>query len=218
MVFYYRPRGCEERSDDWLIYMGKDKFENEDLIRFGLPVDVWFHVDGLSSAHVYLRLPEGAGIGDIPPGTLEDCAQLVKQNSIMGCKENNVVVVYTPWSNLRKTAAMDVGQVSFHDNKKVLKVTVAKKINEIVNRLEKTCEERHPDLEAEQQVYMRHVREANKVVERQQRRAEKAAKEEARRAEEQRSYRHIMKEEYMESNQDNAAKYKSVEELEDDFM
>eukprot|EP00955_Chlamydomonas_euryale_P074644 362089-Chlamydomonas_euryale.AAC.2 len=100
----------------------------------------------------------------------------------------------------------------------VLKVTVAKKINEIVNRLEKTCEERHPDLEAEQQVYMRHVREANKVVERQQRRAEKAAKEEARRAEEQRSYRHIMKEEYMESNQDNAAKYKSVEELEDDFM
>jgi hypothetical protein len=33
---------------------------------------------------VYLRLPEGAGLDDIPPDTLEDCAQLVKQNSIQG--------------------------------------------------------------------------------------------------------------------------------------
>lgn len=33
----------------------KDKYENEELIRFGLPEDVWFHVDALSSAHVYLR-------------------------------------------------------------------------------------------------------------------------------------------------------------------
>jgi hypothetical protein len=38
----------------------------------------------MSSAHVYLRLPEGAGIDDIPADTLEDCAQLVKQNSIQG--------------------------------------------------------------------------------------------------------------------------------------
>lgn len=43
-----------------------------------------FHVDDMSSAHVYLRLPEGTSLDDIPPGTLEDCAQLVKQNSIQG--------------------------------------------------------------------------------------------------------------------------------------
>jgi hypothetical protein len=43
-----------------------------------------FHVDDMSSAHVYLRLPEGANFDDIPPDTLEDCAQLVKQNSIQG--------------------------------------------------------------------------------------------------------------------------------------
>lgn len=43
-----------------------------------------FHVDDLSSAHVYLRLPEGASIDDIPPETLEDCCQLVKTNSIQG--------------------------------------------------------------------------------------------------------------------------------------
>ena len=35
----------------------------------------------------------------------------VKQNSIQGCKLNNVSIVYTPWANLRKTASMEVGQV-----------------------------------------------------------------------------------------------------------
>lgn len=31
--------------------MGKDKYENEDLIKYGHPEDCWFHVDDLSSAH-----------------------------------------------------------------------------------------------------------------------------------------------------------------------
>lgn len=30
---------------------------------------------------------------------------------------NNIDVVYTMWDNLKKTAAMDVGQVSFHRDK-----------------------------------------------------------------------------------------------------
>lgn len=29
---------------------------DEDLIKWGWPEDVWFHVDKVSSAHVYLRL------------------------------------------------------------------------------------------------------------------------------------------------------------------
>jgi len=36
--------------------MGRDKYENEDLIKYMWPEDVWFHVDDLSSAHVYLRM------------------------------------------------------------------------------------------------------------------------------------------------------------------
>ena len=39
MVFFFQPRGCE--GDSYMIYMGKDKVENEELIRWGLPVDVW---------------------------------------------------------------------------------------------------------------------------------------------------------------------------------
>lgn len=71
-----------------------------------------------------LRLPMGATMDDIPANTLEDCAQLVKQNSIQGCKTNGVTIVYTPWSNLKKTAAMEVGQVGFHSDKSVRKVKV----------------------------------------------------------------------------------------------
>jgi hypothetical protein len=47
----------------------------------------------------------------IPADTLEDAAQLVKANSIQGSKLSTVDVVYTPASNLKKTATMDVGQV-----------------------------------------------------------------------------------------------------------
>lgn len=32
---------------------------------------------------------------------------------------NNIDVVYTPWSNLKKAASMDVGQVGFHNPKMV---------------------------------------------------------------------------------------------------
>ena len=42
-------------SEGYTIYMGEDKYVNEDLIKYGLPEDIWFHVDDLSSAHVYLR-------------------------------------------------------------------------------------------------------------------------------------------------------------------
>jgi hypothetical protein len=41
MVFYFSPDGHTIGSNDWLIYMGKDKFENEDLIKYGWPEDVW---------------------------------------------------------------------------------------------------------------------------------------------------------------------------------
>ena len=37
----------------------------------------------------------------------------------VGCKTNNIAVVYTPFENLKKTPAMEVGQVGFHNQKKV---------------------------------------------------------------------------------------------------
>lgn len=43
-----------------------------------------FHVDNLSSAHIYLRLEEEVSWDAIPAELLEDCAQLTKANSIEG--------------------------------------------------------------------------------------------------------------------------------------
>ena len=38
---------------------------------------------------------------------------------LLGSKETSVIVVYTPFKNLKKTGSMDVGQVGFHDSKQV---------------------------------------------------------------------------------------------------
>jgi len=131
--------------------MGKDKVENEDLIKYGFPEDIWFHVDKHSSAHVYLRMPkEIQNLDEIPANVVEDCCQLVKANSIEGSKLNNVSVVYTFWSNLKKTSAMDVGQVGFQENKLIRKFTVEKKKNDILNRLSRTKDERYPNLAGKQ--------------------------------------------------------------------
>ena len=35
MVFYFTT------SEGYMIYMGADKYENEDLIRYGIPEDLW---------------------------------------------------------------------------------------------------------------------------------------------------------------------------------
>ncbi|THD18690.1 Coiled-coil domain-containing protein 25 [Fasciola hepatica] len=79
MVFYYK---CELVQPPYILYVGADKNENDELIRWGWPEDVWFHVDKLSSAHVYLRLREGETLDDVPDAVIQDCAQLVKDNSI----------------------------------------------------------------------------------------------------------------------------------------
>jgi predicted ribosome quality control (RQC) complex YloA/Tae2 family protein len=79
-------------SDGYTIYMGADKYENEDLIRYGIPEDIWFHVDDMSSAHVYLRLNKNQRLEDLSDSTILECAQLVKANSIEGCKLKEVTV------------------------------------------------------------------------------------------------------------------------------
>lgn len=87
-MVYFFTSNCGE----YTIYMGKDKFENDELIKFGLPEDVWFHVDDLSSAHVYLRMKPGMVLDDITEDLLLQCSSLVKANSIAGCKVSDRIV------------------------------------------------------------------------------------------------------------------------------
>lgn len=73
----------------------------------------------LSSAHVYLRLRPDQNWENIPAPLLADCAQLVKANSIEGNKKNNITIIYTPWSNIKKQGDMAIGSVTFHNDRKV---------------------------------------------------------------------------------------------------
>ncbi|CAG8023868.1 unnamed protein product [Penicillium salamii] len=142
MVYYFTSNVV---SPSAFIYVGKDKFEIRIRQR------CLFHVDNLSSAHVYVRLREGETWDNIAQPLLEDCAQLTKANSIEGNKKDNITIIYTPWSNLKKDGSMAAGQVTFHNHKLVRKVYVKQRENPIVNRLNKTKEERFPDLRAEKE-------------------------------------------------------------------
>lgn len=82
MVFYFTSNVVQPPVK---IFMGLDKYESkysqgvfheskislfwqildEELIKWGFPEDVWFHVDNVSSAHVYLRLQKGETLDDI---------------------------------------------------------------------------------------------------------------------------------------------------------
>ncbi|KAJ7465031.1 cytoplasmic protein [Mycena latifolia] len=201
------------------LYMGRDKVENEDLIKYAHPGDVWFHVDKLSSAHVYLRLPEDASMtwDAIPEALLKDCAQLVKANSIEGNKKDNLTIIYTPADNLKKTGDMAVGQVSFHSDKKVKRVHVAQRENAIVNRLNKTKSERVVDHEQERVDRLKREAAARRAAAAEKKKAdmELARAREAEKAA--RSYDSLFSGEVDDEDQESAPK-KSVRELEEDFM
>lgn len=216
MVFYFQTQSPGEK---FMIYMGKDKYENEDLIKYGLPEDVWFHVDDLSSAHVYLRMKPGMTLNDIPPDHLLECASLVKANSIQGCKMKSVYVVYTRWKNLKKTSSMVDGQVGFHRPENVKRMEVEKN-NPIVNALNRTKEERHPDLYKEQQDRLREIQLEKKEHRRAEEKARKLAEAEAKREKEERSYDRIMTGDKMTSNTEIEATADSTaaEEYEEDFF
>ncbi|KAJ1396392.1 hypothetical protein SESBI_32611 [Sesbania bispinosa] len=215
MVFYFKAR---PEAGDYTIFMGLDKYENEELIKYGFPEDIWFHVDKMSSAHVYVRLHKGQTIDDMSEGLLEDCAQLVKANSIQGNKVNNIDIVYTPWANLKKTASMDVGQVGFHNPKMVRTMRVEKRINEIVNRLNKSKVERKPDLKAEREAVNAAERAERKQLLREKKRREELERLDKERQAELRSYKGLMVAENMTSNKHIASGSKSLQELEEDFI
>ena len=214
MVYYFKSR-CGE----YTLYMGKDKYENEHLIRYGWPEDVWFHVDDLSSAHVYLRMKPDMTLDDLSDDLLTDCAALVKANSIQGCKKNNVYVVYTRWKNLKKTNDMVDGQVGFHRPENVRRVNVEKH-NSLVRQMEKTKEERFPDLALEQQEREREIQLQKKADWKKAAKEKQKQREEAVQAKEARSYNLIMREENMTKNSDIQATVDSsaAEAYEDDFF
>jgi len=196
------------------IYMGRDKVENEDLIKFGFPNDVWFHVDKLSSAHVYLRLPPSVSSWEnIPQALLIDCGQLVKANSIEGNKKDDITIIYTPWDNLKKTGDMATGQVSFHQDKRVKRIHIAKRENPIVNRLNKTKVERAVDHEQERTERIKAESAARRTAAAEKKKADLELAREREAEKKAKSYDTMF-----EGVEYGGTGVKSVAEMEDDFM
>ncbi|ODA76781.1 hypothetical protein RJ55_07296 [Drechmeria coniospora] len=205
MVYYYTSTVVEPSA---FIYVGKDKFETHTPCQF--------HVDKLSSAHIYLRMQEGQSWDALPADLVADLAQLTKANSIEGNKKDNITVIYTPWSNLKKDGSMDVGQVSFKDPRKVKRVLVAQRENPIVNRLNKTKVEKKPDLKLERDERLKMLRRREQDAQQQRR------KEEAKQAQEWKEKKwqkdHAYDELFTEENMAAMSNQERDENWEDDFM
>lgn len=101
----------------------------------------------------------------------------MQRGETIGNKKDNITVIYTPWSNLKKEGGMAAGQVGFKESKKVSmasfvtertgrfpqtrpltrpreqvkKIFVPSRENTIVNRLNKTKVEKFPDLAREKE-------------------------------------------------------------------
>ena len=110
---------------------------------------------------------------------------------------------------------MATGQVSFHDPKLVKKIHVAARQNPIVNRLNKTKQEKHPDLRAERESDQAQKRKAERLKREELKSREKAEKREReqKKWEKDHAYDELFQEDNMVSNQDRDASF-----YEDDFM
>ena len=95
---------------------------------------------------------------------------------------------------------------------------VASRLQEVLNRLQKSRVERFPNLSAEKEAYEAEERAERKEAERARRKEEVATERERRREAEARSYSHLQEPEKMVTNSELAEKYASVEDAEDDFM
>lgn len=214
MVFYFTAK------DGTVIYMGRDKHENEVLIEHGRPTDLWFHVDKLSSAHVYLRLKDGQSWESIPKETLTECCQLVKHNSIQGSKTKELAIVYTPWENLKKTSDMVTGQIGFHKSKAVIRVGGVRKDADVLKRINKTVREEETEhFIRDKEEWVKEKRREERIRNEQRRREEKELATEREKQKQLRSYAGIMDtDEFKESAQELGSKYANFEDYEDDFM
>lgn len=110
---------------------------------------------------------------------------------------------------------MATGQVSFHDQKMVKKIHVATRQNHIVNRLNKTREERFPDLRAERESDQKEKRKVERLARERQKALDREEKKnrEALRYQKDHAYDDLMREENMVSNQDRDSNF-----YDDDFM
>ena len=103
------------KNKEYVIYFGKTKYNNFELINISEPTDIWFHVKDYSSCHVILKNDDV--IRDIPRTVIKRCALLCKIHS--KCKYDTCTIMYTYLKNVHKTDV--IGQVNV-DEFKIIKI------------------------------------------------------------------------------------------------
>lgn len=99
-------------SDGFHIYVGKNNYQNEDLIfKIADASDLWFHAKGLPGSHVIVKT-EGK---EIPDRLYEEAAALAAYYS-KGREQEKVEIDYTERKNIKKPNGAKPGFVIYYTN------------------------------------------------------------------------------------------------------
>lgn len=79
------------------VYMGENAIENDKLISSSHPMDIWFHLDGVPSAHLVLK----SGGSKITKRCINEAGSILYGRSKRA--RRGMKVIYTEICNLRKT-------------------------------------------------------------------------------------------------------------------
>ncbi len=87
----------EENNKEYIILIGQNAKDNENIIKMSEQNDLWFHVDNLPSAHIILQ-----SNGDIiPKRYLNKICSLFRDNSSKLTSRYNII--YTTIKNVKLT-------------------------------------------------------------------------------------------------------------------
>jgi predicted ribosome quality control (RQC) complex YloA/Tae2 family protein len=116
---------------NYSIHIGRNKKENDELVKTSAKTDIWFHVDGAPSeyppkvdtrratvgrsAHIILANTEK--LNAIPKQVIKRCACLCKSNSSMK-SESKCGIIYTEVANVLPTE--HEGQVTINGMRKII--------------------------------------------------------------------------------------------------
>ena len=102
-----------ENSKEYQVIIGRNKYENEQIIKSSYSNDIWFHLNDYSSCHIILK----SGDDNIPKKYLTNIAKMFSLYK-KGLPKN-YKVIYTNIKNIKLTG--DIGTV-IPLNSKIIKI------------------------------------------------------------------------------------------------
>lgn len=111
-----QPYRRYKSSDGWLILVGRNRVENDRLVKGARPWDVWLHAEGGAGAHVVIKKPGRES--KVPERTLIEAAGLAAENSARS-GEGAVDVLVAEISRVKKPKGAGAGRVLVSGGKTV---------------------------------------------------------------------------------------------------